>query len=212
VKAVQWGIEHEHDAIQCYQTATGCVVQPCGLFLSECGCLGASPDGLVNDNIVLEIKCPYSAGEKTITELCESDKKFYLTRQDESQYYLKVESDYYDQIQGQMYITGRDECHFTVWSRKEVVSLHIAKDPTWSRNLDKLQMFYRNLYLPRLIQKYISTRQAEQDTQIQGQSHCFKQVTAPHTATVAMLGQENEQNEEWNLDQLLVDVIARGEM
>ena len=38
------------------------------MWLHECGVLGASPDGLVEDNSVVEAKCPYTQRNLTIEE------------------------------------------------------------------------------------------------------------------------------------------------
>lgn len=39
-------------------TVTGNVVEETGLWLYSSGVLGASPDGLINDGKILEVKCP----------------------------------------------------------------------------------------------------------------------------------------------------------
>jgi len=39
-----------------------------GVWLEELGLLGASPEGLVEDNSVLEAKCPYTQRHLTIEE------------------------------------------------------------------------------------------------------------------------------------------------
>ena len=44
-----------------FKEVEGTVVKECGLFIHpEHNFLAASPDGLIGDNCVLEIKCPYS--------------------------------------------------------------------------------------------------------------------------------------------------------
>lgn len=63
--------------------------------------LGASPDGLLGDDYVIEIKCPY--GKRNATK--ESD---FLS--------LKVQTHYYAQVQFEMYCTGRKKAWFYQWS------------------------------------------------------------------------------------------------
>lgn len=64
--ALSWGTDHEPVAIQAYEELTGCTVQPCGLFVDmDKGFLAASPDGLVGDDKIIEVKCPYKARNMT---------------------------------------------------------------------------------------------------------------------------------------------------
>ncbi|XP_056441516.1 uncharacterized protein LOC130378936 [Gadus chalcogrammus] len=76
-KACDWGILHEPRAKQQYMESTGVVIQESGLFLSDNGMLGGSPDGAVSDNCIVEVKCPWSARTKTIRQAAES-RDFYL--------------------------------------------------------------------------------------------------------------------------------------
>jgi len=76
VKAIQWGIEHEADAIRQYETETSNTVEPCGLLLAPNGYLGAFPDGLVGQDIVIDVKCPWQLRSKRMSELT-SDKTFF---------------------------------------------------------------------------------------------------------------------------------------
>jgi len=58
-EAMQWGIEQEANARARYEEITGNLVSPCG-FAIHCDIqfFGASPDGLVGDDGLVEIKCP----------------------------------------------------------------------------------------------------------------------------------------------------------
>jgi len=84
---MQRGQEMEVEARQLYELITGKVVKQVGLCVE--GNYAASPDGLVDDDGLIEIKCPTLA-----THVC---------------YLLKGElpSDYFQQIQGQLLVTGR---------------------------------------------------------------------------------------------------------
>lgn len=56
---MQWGIDHEDEARERYEEETGEVVELCGFILHPTiDFFGASPDGLVGDDGLLEIKCP----------------------------------------------------------------------------------------------------------------------------------------------------------
>jgi len=69
---------------------------------------------------------------------------------------MKQTHNYYHQIQGQMYLSGRSQCHMVIWSPHECVTLLISKDPTWEANLAKLSDFYYDMYLPRFMTEFNS--------------------------------------------------------
>ncbi len=57
--AMMWGIEHEDDARQEYEARTGDLVDLAGFILHpSIPYLGASPDGLIGEDGLIEIKCP----------------------------------------------------------------------------------------------------------------------------------------------------------
>ncbi len=56
---MRWGVEHEADARDAYEVETGRLVTPTGFWVHPTlPWLGASPDGLVDDDGLVEIKCP----------------------------------------------------------------------------------------------------------------------------------------------------------
>jgi len=59
--AMAWGLEQEPYARARYEELTGELVIPCGFALhSEIQFFGASPDGLIGEDGLIEIKCPTS--------------------------------------------------------------------------------------------------------------------------------------------------------
>jgi predicted phage-related endonuclease len=58
---MQWGLDHEADARRAYEAETGYVVTACGFLAHPELMAGCSPDGLIHDVGVLEVKCPKSA-------------------------------------------------------------------------------------------------------------------------------------------------------
>ncbi len=59
--AMQWGIDHEDEARARYEEETGNVVELAGFLLHPTiDFFGASPDGLVGQDGLVEIKCPNS--------------------------------------------------------------------------------------------------------------------------------------------------------
>ena len=51
---------------------TGKTVKETGIWFDSSGILGASPDGIVDDETVLEAKCPYTERNVTIEEALKS--------------------------------------------------------------------------------------------------------------------------------------------
>lgn len=59
--SMEWGIEQEPSARAAYEMATDCMVEPIGFAIHPANkWFGASPDGLVGEDGILEIKCPNS--------------------------------------------------------------------------------------------------------------------------------------------------------
>lgn len=142
VKAVQWGTNNEKEAVKYFVLQTGLPVEETGLWLDESGVLGASPDGLVGQNHVLEVKCPYTQRNQTIMEGVENDS-FCLKANDDENLILKQDHVYWHQVQGQMFLTKRQQfCYFVVWTTKDAVILTIKRDVSWAANIDVLTDFY----------------------------------------------------------------------
>lgn len=95
---MEWGADHEPYAKHAYMLDTGREIQEVGFVLPDhTDGYGGSPDGLVGDDGLLEVKCP--APETLIT---------YHARQE-----LPIQ--YKPQIQGLLLITGREWCDFFAW-------------------------------------------------------------------------------------------------
>lgn len=91
--AMEWGNECEPRARAAYELKNNCDVTECA-FIEFSDKLGVSPDGLIGDSGLLEIKCP-----NTVTQI---------------QRYLKGEfpTEYKAQVQGQLWVSERDWCDF----------------------------------------------------------------------------------------------------
>ena len=93
--AMDWGTQTEPQARDAYSAKVGELVTEVG-FMDHptIAMAGASPDGLVGDDGLVEIKCPNSS-----TAL-------------ETLYTKKIAKKYLDQMQFQMAVTGRAWCDF----------------------------------------------------------------------------------------------------
>jgi hypothetical protein len=96
-----WQMERGHElepaARYTHEIETGCVVEQVGFITDDAGIFGASADGFIGSNTGLEIKCLVSA--KGIRKL----------------WFAEDMSDFMDQVQGGMWITGRSKWHFALY-------------------------------------------------------------------------------------------------
>ena len=96
--ACEWGTNNEPNALMEYMAMTGNQVEQDFFAIHPTlTWLGGSPDGLVGDDGMIEIKCPYK-------------KELYPT----------IPHHYYPQVNGLLEITGRDWCDFVVWTPEEI--------------------------------------------------------------------------------------------
>ena len=59
-KALVYGKTFERRAVEHFENLMHFKVKPCGLFVCDSRpSLGASPDGLLGKNSLIEVKCPY---------------------------------------------------------------------------------------------------------------------------------------------------------
>jgi len=97
--ATEYGTINEPNALTDYQMQHNKVVE-CGFIVHpDFEWLGASPDGLIGDDGLIEIKCPYG-----------------MRHQGEGFKGIGEQPHYYAQIQYQLFCTGRMWCDFYQWS------------------------------------------------------------------------------------------------
>lgn len=94
--AMRIGTEQEPAARFAYELQTGQVVTQCGFFSR--GDFGVSPDGLVGDDGLIEIKT-----------MCSSATLFRAVVDGDV-------SDYMDQIEGELWLLGRQWCDLCLWA------------------------------------------------------------------------------------------------
>lgn len=165
---IEYGRLNEPIALTSYAQLTGLHVKPCGLFVSldeNKGFLAASPDGLVGDNKIVEIKCPYSGRALTPHEIPARNRNFCCTFENDK-LKLKRKHNYYYQVQGQLYVTQRQYCDFVIWTPKGISIETIEADKTFISNMvQKLELFYYKHYGPDLVDSRHSLNLVLRDTQ-----------------------------------------------
>lgn len=152
IKAIQWGRTHEKTGIEYLKTNLHLDVQPTGIWLTNSGLLGASPDGLVGDDAIVEVKCPYTYRNDHLSEKLKNSDKYIISYHDAGEIVINKNHNYYHQIQGNLHILKRNKCHLCIWTLKEVTIVTIDYDLSWAENLNLLEDFYLKHYLPKLIE------------------------------------------------------------
>jgi putative phage-type endonuclease len=140
--AMQWGIDHEPEAIAAYEWAFDATVTPTGFVRHpSIDYSGATPDGAVGDDGLIECKCPNSATH--IDTL--------LTK--------TVDGKYIKQIQWQLACTGRQWCDFATYDPRmpkdlQLWVLRVMRDDKLIAELEK----EARLFLAELDEKVTALR------------------------------------------------------
>ncbi|KAJ8955921.1 hypothetical protein NQ314_006827 [Rhamnusium bicolor] len=108
------------------------------------------PNGLVGDNAIIEIKCPYKFREKLMTEELQTDHS-YIVYCDGDELVLNKNHEYYHQIQGNLTICDRELCYLFIWTPPRKFSFEVYRDKDWIVNLKLLENFYLQEYLSYII-------------------------------------------------------------
>jgi hypothetical protein len=108
VPAIKWGREHEADAREQYESSYGATMS-CGLFASrEFPFIGASPDA-IQDDLVIEIKCPFTLRKVLPTNLeilTPAQRGAHFNEKVNGVMKLKRSHKYFVQVQCQLFVTG----------------------------------------------------------------------------------------------------------
>jgi len=124
-------------------------VQPCGLYVDGSNpFLAASPGGVIDDEAILEVKCPYRGYGQQIAAT--KAFPFLDIRGSDKQLHLKTNHSYYYQIQGQLGITGRKKCFFVVYTGSDVFIEEVVFDSEyWAVCMvPRLALFYNKHLRP----------------------------------------------------------------
>lgn len=133
--ATEWGSYNEAGAQVEYEMESGNKVEETGFHVHpEYDWLGASPDGLVGEFGVVEIKCPYGQRDK-------NPPKFKTAHE---------QPHYWAQMQIEMACTGRKFCDFYQWAPADTSYSTVMLSESWlDENIPKLAEFHER-YLSEL--------------------------------------------------------------
>lgn len=133
--ATAHGTFYESNAIFDYEVSMGKTVVETG-FHTVSHWLGASPDGLIDDDGIIEVKCPY--GLRSHPEPLPLMKR------------IDEQPHYFAQVQIELYCTNRKWCDFFQWTPNGSMIERVYRDDQWIKeNLPKLRRFH-NRYLSEL--------------------------------------------------------------
>jgi len=124
--AMQAGNEFEPLARQRYQEKTWNIVEECGFITSDCGNFGYSPDGLVGDDGIIEIKNLEAEAHSNILLNPVFPNKYKC------------------QVQGGLWISGRKWLDFVAFNRfckipeKQLVIIRVERDEVFIAELARL--------------------------------------------------------------------------
>jgi len=169
VASIRHGRTYEKVAVEKYMQKTGNQVQGSGIFVNpDRPYLGSSPDGIVNSTTVLEVKCPYISRDKPITPVSVpflEDKDGLLC--------LRDKHDYYFQVQGQLYCSNRQICHFVVFTKVDFVVIEVERnDDFLSHMLYKLDDFFVSHFRQALLNKYLFRNYYKYDFALEHKQAC----------------------------------------
>lgn len=153
-KPMLHGRQYESKAVKTFEAKHDVKVKKCGLFIRpDIPYLGASPDGVIDNETLIEVKCPYAGRDKQIIP----GKLFpFLCYNKDGSISLKQNSNYYNQIQGQLYIADREKCYFIVYTFKDFFVQTVCIDREYCKHslVPKLSLFYDKYYKPFLASKF----------------------------------------------------------
>ncbi|XP_046142603.1 uncharacterized protein LOC123988021 [Osmia bicornis bicornis] len=151
LRSLEYGRENEANALRQLEDELGIHIRSCGLFIDAVvPYLRATPDGIVDDDTIVEVKCPESAKDLSPAETIEQLPAIRrIFRGDE----MNKIHHYYYQVQGQLHITNRQCALFCLWTPKGMKIVKVPRNDTfWATEMEeKLKKFYEDCMLPEII-------------------------------------------------------------
>ncbi|XP_052806312.1 uncharacterized protein LOC128235510 [Mya arenaria] len=145
-----------------------CKIKNCGLVVSTVhDCLGASPDRIFSCSChgkrLVEVKCPYTLVDSTRTiksmDFLKEDENGCLTLKETG-------NSYFDQIQGQMGVTGIHQCDLVVYDGKTVEVVPVTFNPQyWEKLAGAVSQFYHEYVYSALKENDISANVSRKKVQ-----------------------------------------------
>ena len=149
--AIKHGRKYERAAIKKFEGISYMVVAKCGTYISQSHpYLASTPDGKVGENALVEVKCPYVSRDKPINSCTVP----YLKLED-GQLKLDKNHDYFYQVQGQLFCSEREVCHFCVYTFKDFITIELKRDDKFLEDMiTKLTDFYKVYFEKAVLERH----------------------------------------------------------
>lgn len=162
IKAIDYGCEHEKNAIKDFSTFMAkthkhFIVAKVGLCINpKWPYFGASPDGMCTcdccEATLLEVKCPYCVRDSVVEELTFRNSFLQTVN---GQLSLKTDHAYYYQIQMQLALTEKKLCYLVIWTKKNFELIKVQfNEIFWSEKQREAKDFFQKVLLPELLGKF----------------------------------------------------------
>ena len=151
-QSIRHGRQYEATARGKYEEITGRKVQQVGIIIHPVhNFIACSPDGVVESDGIIEIKCPYTAKNHLVS----TQSVPYLHTVD-GELTLSTKHPYYYQVMGQLLVTGRQWCDFVIWTFIDCKIVRLVRDEEFIRLLlHKLLYFFDIAFRPALLQRFL---------------------------------------------------------
>ena len=153
---LEHGRRYENVAIKRFMEDSGNEVFPSGLVVSkDYPHIAASPDGIINKNLIVEVKCPYASRDKPVN----TKTVPYIKIDDTGKYYLDENHNYFYQIQGQLLCTCAEKCILIVCHAdnakiNDIMYIDVFRQDLFMMDMiDRLNNFYYTHFKSVLLDK-----------------------------------------------------------
>ena len=151
---ISYGVEEEKVVKQKLSKKFKNQLINCGLIIDQHHAMSAcSPDALIGEDGLLEIKCTYGAANMTAQQAIKTDKNTRAMFDTKNINKINKEHEVYYQIQGQLHITGRNYCMFVIHTphSRKLTRVNVDHDFLKTKMESQLIRFYMNCLLPELV-------------------------------------------------------------
>ena len=113
--------------------------------------LGCSPDGLVRDDGIIEVKCPFTSRNVKV-----SPQTVPYLYNDGDTFRLHESHEYFYQVQGTLMCSNRQWCDFIVWTFEDIEVIRIEKDDVFINTMKaQLKDFFNDYFKEALLEKHL---------------------------------------------------------
>ena len=155
--AIRFGVSNEQTAIKALELELGVKIKRCGLFIDpEIPYLGASPDGIIEPDGIVEIKCPFSAKDLSVEEAIACLPRLKRIFTGANLHVMNKNHPYYYQVVGQLRATGFKYCIFALWTPVNIKYVKVERDDEFWRS--KMEPFLIRFYMECLLPEIVDGR------------------------------------------------------